>query len=128
MGKDKHKLAADGMLEDGVRTYPADAARLKTYETASEQLAGFKAPILLSSNDPHQRVFIAAFDGTGNDMLGDPEHATNVAKINQQIQEDYLPGLAISHSPPALVVSDKVKGLIPSPLTAETFSTVTVSK
>ncbi|WP_270887495.1 ABC transporter substrate-binding protein [Pedococcus sp. 5OH_020] len=49
-------------------------------------------------------------------------------RINQQIQEDYLPGLAISHSPPALVVSPKMNGLVPSPLTAETFSSVTVSK
>lgn len=49
-------------------------------------------------------------------------------KVNQQIMEQDLPGLAISHSPPALVVSEKVKGLIASPLTAETFSTVTVQK
>jgi peptide/nickel transport system substrate-binding protein len=49
-------------------------------------------------------------------------------KVNQQIMEQDLPGLAISHSPPALVVSEKVKGLVPSPLTAETFSTVTVQK
>ncbi len=49
-------------------------------------------------------------------------------KLNQQIMEQDLPGLAISHSPPALVVSKKVKGLVASPLTAETFSSVTVSK
>ncbi len=49
-------------------------------------------------------------------------------KVNQEIMEQDLPGLAISHSPPALVVSSKVKGLVASPLTAETFSTVTVQK
>lgn len=49
-------------------------------------------------------------------------------KINQQIAEQYLPGLPLTHSPPALVVSEKVKGLVASPLTAETFATVTVSK
>ncbi len=49
-------------------------------------------------------------------------------KINQQIAEEYLPGLPISHSPPALVVSDKVEGLVASPLTAETFDTVTVKQ
>jgi len=47
-------------------------------------------------------------------------------KINQQIAEEYLPGLPISHSPPALVVSGNVEGLVPSPLTAEMFDTVTV--
>jgi peptide/nickel transport system substrate-binding protein len=40
--------------------------------------------------------------------------------------EEYLPGLPISHSPPALVVGPEVEGLIPSPLTAEEFSTVSV--
>ena len=49
-------------------------------------------------------------------------------KINQQIAEEYLPGLPISHSPPALVVSDNVEGLVPSPLTAEMFDTVTVRR
>ena len=49
-------------------------------------------------------------------------------KINQQIAEEYIPGIPISHSPPALVVSGNVEGLVPSPLTAETFDTVTVKK
>ena len=49
-------------------------------------------------------------------------------KINQQIAEEYLPGIPISHSPPALVVSGNVEGLVPSPLTAETFDTVTVNE
>jgi peptide/nickel transport system substrate-binding protein len=48
-------------------------------------------------------------------------------KINQQIAEEYIPGIPISHSPPALVVSGNVEGLVPSPLTAEKFDTVTVT-
>jgi peptide/nickel transport system substrate-binding protein len=48
--------------------------------------------------------------------------------INKRIAEEYLPGLPISHSPPALVTSGKVDGLVASPLTAETFDTVTVGK
>jgi peptide/nickel transport system substrate-binding protein len=40
---------------------------------------------------------------------------------------DYLPAVPISHSPPALVVSERVQGLEPSPLTAEVFSTVSLS-
>jgi peptide/nickel transport system substrate-binding protein len=40
--------------------------------------------------------------------------------------EQYLPGLPLTHSPPALVVSKDVKGLVASPLTAEEFSTATV--
>ena len=41
---------------------------------------------------------------------------------------EYIPGLPLSSSPPALVVGPKVKGLVASPLTAEDFSTVTISK
>ncbi|MBM7807065.1 peptide/nickel transport system substrate-binding protein [Geodermatophilus bullaregiensis] len=47
-------------------------------------------------------------------------------EANRRIM-DYLPGVPISHSPPALVVSEEVSGLEPSPLTAEVFSTVSIS-
>ena len=61
-------------------------------------------------------------------IVDEAERAAAYEKLNQTIMEENLPGLAISHSPPALVVSGKVKGLVASPLTAETFSAVTVSK
>jgi peptide/nickel transport system substrate-binding protein len=41
---------------------------------------------------------------------------------------DYLPGLPISHSPPALAVSGDVEGLVPSPLTAEDFAPVSIKQ
>jgi peptide/nickel transport system substrate-binding protein len=47
-------------------------------------------------------------------------------EANRRIM-DYLPGVPISHSPPALVVSGDVAGLVPSPLTAEEFAPVTIS-
>ncbi|MFP5416299.1 MAG: ABC transporter substrate-binding protein [Actinomycetes bacterium] len=49
-----------------------------------------------------------------------------VSELNRKIAEEYVPSLPISHSPPALVVSSKVKGLVPSPLAAEDFSKVTI--
>jgi peptide/nickel transport system substrate-binding protein len=61
-------------------------------------------------------------------IVDEKERATAYEKLNKTIMEEDLPGLALSHSPPALVVSSKVKGLVASPLTAETFSAVTVSK
>lgn len=60
-------------------------------------------------------------------IVDETERETAYQTINKQIAEEYLPGLPISHSPPALVVSGNVEGLVPSPLTAETFDTVTVS-
>jgi peptide/nickel transport system substrate-binding protein len=60
-------------------------------------------------------------------IVDEEERAAAFETINQQIMEDYLPGLPISHSPPALVVGPGVDGLVQSPLTAEVFDTVTVS-
>ncbi|RIK17010.1 MAG: ABC transporter substrate-binding protein [Acidobacteria bacterium] len=48
--------------------------------------------------------------------------------LNAKIMEDWLPGLPLSHSPPAIVVGPNVKGLVASPLTAEDFSTVTIEE
>ena len=44
-------------------------------------------------------------------------------KINEQIMTEYLPGLPISSSPPAIVFGKNVTGVVASPLTAEDFST-----
>jgi hypothetical protein len=71
---------------DGVNTYPADAHDIETYAKARQELSQLSAPILLSKSNPHERLFVAAFDGTGNSMVKDPEHLTNVAQIVQQIQ------------------------------------------
>ena len=59
-------------------------------------------------------------------VVDEDERAAAFSDINQQIMEDYLPGLPISHSPPALVVGPGVDGVVPSPLTAEEFDSVTV--
>ena len=62
-----------------------------------------------------------------NGVVDEAERATAYEALNQKIMEEYLPGLPISHSPPALVVGKGVEGLVASPLTAEMFDTVTVS-
>jgi peptide/nickel transport system substrate-binding protein len=49
-------------------------------------------------------------------------------QVNRDIMDEYLPAIPISHSPPAIVVSSKVEGLIPSPLTDERFVTVSLKK
>lgn len=56
------------------------------------------------------------------------ERKTAYETLNKRIMEEWLPGLAISHSPPAIVVSKNVEGLVASPLTAEEFDTVVVKK
>jgi peptide/nickel transport system substrate-binding protein len=61
---------------------------------------------------------------------GQPDKAARTRMyqdINRKLMAEYLPGVPIAHSPAALVVSKKVKGLVPSPLTAEEFAPVSVS-
>ena len=62
----------------------------------------------------------------------EPDEATREGlyqELNANIMsEEWLPGLPISHSPPAIVVAADVEGLVPSPLTAENFATVTITE
>jgi peptide/nickel transport system substrate-binding protein len=61
------------------------------------------------------------------DVEPDPAARTERYQEANRLIMDYLPGVPISHSPPALVVAENVQGLEPSPLTAEVFSTVSVT-
>lgn len=61
-------------------------------------------------------------------IVDEGERAKAYEELNMKIMEEWLPGLPISHSPPAIVVSKNVKGLVASPLTAEKFASVEVSK
>lgn len=88
MSEEQHKKGSDGLLNDGVSYYAASSNQLHTYDEAASALEGFQAPVLLHSGNPHERLFVAAFDGTGNDKVKDPNHATNVAKINDQLGAD----------------------------------------
>lgn len=83
----KQTYDKDGVSRDGVSTYPASASDLQMFADGSIALSRFKAPILLHARNPHERLYVAAFDGTGNDKFKDPVHATNVAKIDDQIAE-----------------------------------------
>jgi hypothetical protein len=73
------------MLDDGVRHDPA-TSQLLIYANDHRQLASFREPVLLHINNLHERLYIAAFDGTGNDKIHDPEHETNVGLISDQIK------------------------------------------
>lgn len=80
------KLDPDGIRDDGVRYYQADAQQLQSYANARVALSGFNAPVLVHADNPHEYLFVADFDGTGNDKFKDPGHETNVGKIDDQIE------------------------------------------
>ena len=90
-GQGEDKLDPDGIQNDGVSTYPADAHRLQTYADAEQKLAQFQAPVFIHADNPHERLYVAALDGTGNDKDKDPAHETNVGKIHDQIHNGNNP-------------------------------------
>ncbi|WAT16011.1 DUF2235 domain-containing protein [Xanthomonas fragariae] len=71
---------------DGVETYPATGQDLADYQRNRHALAQFQAPLLVSQHNPHTRLFVACFDGTGNDNHKDPEHITNIGILDDQVQ------------------------------------------
>jgi peptidoglycan hydrolase-like protein with peptidoglycan-binding domain len=82
---EKHKRDIRGRLQDAVRTDPVTTADRKLYAKAAQEVGGLSVPHMFSSSDPRSRLYIANFDGTGNDLWADPEHATNVGKLHLQI-------------------------------------------
>ncbi|MDP1978982.1 phospholipase effector Tle1 domain-containing protein [Undibacterium sp.] len=72
---------------DGVDVKVATPDDLATYNRAQAQVDAFKVPAIYDSHDPHARVFIANFDGTGNDAINDPKHLTNIGILKGQIEE-----------------------------------------
>jgi peptide/nickel transport system substrate-binding protein len=71
-------------------------------------------------NDPALFDELAAADAT----VDPTAHADAYKQVNKDIMSKYLPAVPVSHSPPAIVVSGKVSGLVASPLTDERFDTV----
>jgi hypothetical protein len=74
-----------GKHADGVSIYAADAHDMATYGVAQQAMAKVPVPIFQHAGNPHERIFIAAFDGTWNDADKDPEHKTNIGLIRDQI-------------------------------------------
>ena len=84
---EKHKRDSKGRLRDDVRTDPVTAADRKAYTKAAQEVGDLSVPRMFNSSAPHSRFYIANFDGTGNDLWKDPEHATNVGKLHLQLVE-----------------------------------------
>ena len=71
--------------KDDVSSYPASAADMQRYVDDRGVLSHFQAPVLVHKDNPHERLYVACFDGTGNDKNKDPVHETNIGKISDQI-------------------------------------------
>ena len=110
---DIHLLGWTGDYNDAynfIGTFFAEASN----NQASAEFGAFSAPEIFAALDTA-------------DQEPDPANRTELYQEANRLIMDYLPGVPISHSPPALVVSEAVEGLEPSPLTAEVFSTVSLN-
>ncbi|PKZ42634.1 ABC transporter substrate-binding protein [Kytococcus schroeteri] len=62
-------------------------------------------------------------------IVDDAEREKRYQELNAELMdEQHLPAVPLTHSPPALVVSSKVQGLVASPLTAERFASASLSE
>lgn len=66
-------------------SYPASAGDMRLYAQDRDALAKFRVPVLIHKDNPHEYLYVAGFDGTGNDKYADPAHETNVGTITDQI-------------------------------------------
>jgi hypothetical protein len=83
---DQTRLSVDGVPSDGVGHDLATVEHMAQFKEAGDALSRFRAPVLVYASNPHEKLFVVAFDGTGNNKFTNPLHATNVAKIYDQIE------------------------------------------
>ena len=84
-GKKPIRMGMDGLPNDDVPHDLATQEHLRSYERAAAQMREFKAPALWTRSDPHSYLLYGLLDGTGNDVFQDPLHATNVAKLRDDV-------------------------------------------
>lgn len=97
---DKHRLGKDGAFDDGALFFPAESSRLQMYrQTRETTLRNFEEPVFLHRGNPHERLYVAALDGTGNDADNDPQHTTNVGEVRRQIESSVTqhPEIAVGY-------------------------------
>ncbi|MBV8932905.1 MAG: ABC transporter substrate-binding protein [Kutzneria sp.] len=139
-------LRAAGITVNAV-TRPWNGGYLAALDQGSADLflLGWFGDIPVTANwsgqffgDPDNRF------GTGNSPWGqqlanmlrradaDPDPARRTSDyqdINRKIMAEYLPGVPLAHSPPAIVFKKNVTGFVPSPMTSseESYGPVSVS-
>ncbi|WP_081916771.1 phospholipase effector Tle1 domain-containing protein [Luteibacter sp. 9135] len=99
---EKHKRNTQGRLVDDVRVDSMNRYDYSAYELASSEMRAMEVPRMFEASNPHARLYVANFDGTGNDKEEDPEHATNVAVLHDKLE--------MAHRRDPRIVSDYIKG------------------
>lgn len=75
------------ITKGGVDTDPVTEQDRDAYRQAQLQLDKMQIPVLLPTDNPHARLYIAALDGTGNSLFNDEsENWSAVARIYDQVE------------------------------------------
>src|SRR5688500_97739 len=75
-----------GRKPDGVGTIPTNASDLETYEAAHRDMSQMQIPVLYRSDNSNSYLYVASFDGSGQDVRREGEVPTNVGVIQQQVE------------------------------------------
>ncbi len=86
MAETSSRITLDDNNPDKVRLDAVTTDDLATYAHIEQQMRQWQTPVLYQSSNPHERLYVALFDGTGNDAINDPEHITNVGIFNNQLR------------------------------------------
>jgi len=73
-----------GQLLSGGTTRPATARDLDAYERMRQQQAKQAVPVLQHSDDSHEYLFVALFDGTGQSAYNRRQALTNIGELKEQ--------------------------------------------
>ncbi|MFP7723262.1 DUF2235 domain-containing protein [Lysobacter sp. A3-1-A15] len=76
-----------GKKPDGVGSYRASEHDFAVYEAVEVRLTSLPVPTLLPSNSTDHYLYVAAFDGTGQDLHRKGASPTNVGSLHQQVDE-----------------------------------------
>ncbi|WP_080420366.1 phospholipase effector Tle1 domain-containing protein [Burkholderia ubonensis] len=81
-GKDRFHVVE----KDGVSFHQASPEDLGTYKVANGRVQAMDVQPIYDPNDENSRLFVASFDGTGNNADETISGRTNVAEITEQIR------------------------------------------
>ena len=76
-----------GRHDGGVDVEQAGDVGRDSYDAAENDVGHMRIPVLLHSDRPHERLYVAAMDGTGNSLFDDKQESWSaVAKIHLQVR------------------------------------------
>lgn len=75
-----------GRKLSGVGTIAAIDVDLETYDAAFRDVSKMRVPVLYRNDNPNSYIYIASFDGSGQDLRRPGEVPTNVGVIHEQIE------------------------------------------